>query len=372
MRPPFTKVIESLPRLTPFVGPEAMERARGRPFRARLGANESSFGPSPAAIDAMRDAASGAWMYSDPENYELRAALAEHHGVRLDNVAVGEGIDGLLGLTCMLFLEPGDVVVTTDGAYPTFNFHVLAHGGRLHMVPMRDDREDLVALADAARVLNAKLIYVSNPNSPMGTWCTAAALGQAITQLPDGVVLVLDEAYCETAPDAAVPPLDVNNPRVIRYRTFSKAYGLAGARIGYALGERETIAAFDKVRNHYGVNRIGQIGALAALRDQAHLDAVKVSVAHARTRLAAIARDNGLMPIESAASFVAIDCGADGAFAKRVLDALIERDVFVRKPVAAHIDRCIRVSCGEVDALDVFADALPGALAAVREQGPSR
>lgn len=349
-----------------------MGRARGRPFRARLGANESAFGPSPKAIDAMREAAAGAWMYADPENYDLRAALAAHHGVGIDNVVVGEGIDGLLGLTCALFLEPGDAVVTTDGAYPTFNFHVLARGGRLRLVAMCEDREDLDALADAARDTAAKIIYVSNPNSPMGTWHSGAALTHWIRELPAGAVLVLDEAYCETAADGIAPPVDVSDPRVIRYRTFSKAYGLAGARIGYAIGDRSVIAAFDKVRNHYGVNRIGQIGALHALRDPVHLASVAHAVARARERIAAIARDNGLSPIESAASFVAIDCGVDGAFAKRVLDALIERDVFVRKPAAAGIDRCIRVSCGRDDALDVFADELPRALAAAHAVGRAR
>ena len=123
-RPRFNGLIESLPALVPFVGPEAQERGRGQPFRARLGANESLFGPSPKALAAMRAAADGNWMYADPESHELRAALAEFHGVGLDNVVIGEGIDGLLGLVVKLAVEPGSPVVTYDGTYPTFNFHV--------------------------------------------------------------------------------------------------------------------------------------------------------------------------------------------------------------------------------------------------------
>jgi histidinol-phosphate aminotransferase len=342
-----------------------MERTRGRPFRARLGANESVFGASPEAVAIMRDAAAENWKYSDPENYELRSAIAAHHGVPMECVVVGEGIDGLLGLTCHLFLTPGRNVVTTDGAYPTFNFHVMASGGKIHSVPMRDFREDVPRLIETAKAVSAPLIYVSNPNSPMGTWWTADEIEGFISTLPPQTLLILDEAYCDTAPAEAVPPLDVSHPQVVRYRTFSKAYGLAGARIGYALAEPSTIEAFDKVRNHYGINRVGQLGARAALLDQEFLQDAVAKISGARTRIAAIARDNGLAALASAASFVAIDCGRDGAFATEILHGLLARDVFVRKPIVKGLDQFIRVSCGRDDDLDIFAGALSEALASV-------
>ena len=362
----FVPHIAALPHLVPFVGPEALERQRGRPFRARLGANETSFGPSPHAIAAMQTAARENWKYADPENHDLISALTTFHGVPASNIMVSEGIDGLLGLTCMIFVAPGDAVVTSDGAYPTFNFHVAAHGGNLTRVPMRDDREDLQALVATARRQRAKLLYVSNPNSPMGTYWSGDRLSALISELPAETVLVLDEAYVDTAPARTAPPIDVTNPNVVRYRTFSKAYGLAGARIGYAIGHTTIISAFDKVRNHYGINRVGQIAALAALRDQPYLAITISKIARARERLSAIAANNGLTAIASATSFVAIDCGGDGLFAKRVLDGLLERDVFARKPVAAGIDRVIRVSCGIDTDIDVFAEALPAALKAAR------
>lgn len=363
-RPPFTPIIDALPALVPFVGPEAMERARGRPFRARLGANENSFGPSPRALAAMREAAAENWKYADPENHDLRGALAAHHGVPPDCVVVGEGIDSLLGLTCTLFLRPGDVVLTTDGAYPTFNFHVANHGGRLIALPMRDHREDVPRLIEQARAEAARIIYVSNPNSPLGSWWTAAELAPLIADLPADTLLILDEAYGETSPAGALPALDVKNPQVLRYRTFSKAYALAGARIGYCIGERGVIAAFEKVRNHYGINRVGQIAALAALADQAYLADVVGKLALSRRRIAAIAADNGLAALPSAASFVAIDCGHDGPYARSVLEELIARDVFVRKPAASGIDHLIRVSCGRDEDLAIFAEMLPAALRA--------
>jgi histidinol-phosphate aminotransferase len=365
-RPRFSSLVEGLPTFIPFIGLEEQERARGRPYRARLGANESLFGPSPKALSAMRAAADGNWMYADPESYDLRAELADFHGVDLDNVVIGEGIDGLLGLAVKLVVEPGSVVVTSDGTYPTFNFHVAGGGGRLVRVPYRDDRQDLDALLEAARREDARILYVCNPDNPMGSFWGADALRALVAGLPDGVLLCLDEAYCDTAPATELLPVDVGNAQVLRFRTFSKAYGLAGARIGYCLGEASVIRAFEKIRNHYGINRVGQIGALAALEDQEYLAEAVARIVRARDIIGAIARSNGLAPLPSAANFVTIDCGRDGTFAKRVLKGLLEHDVFARMPVVAPLDRCIRVSCGRDEDLAVFADALPLALASAR------
>jgi len=373
-KPVVTSIVEALPPTVPFVGPEQLERMRGRPFRARLGANESAFGPAPGSVAAMEAAAAENWKYCDPESHDLREAIARFYGVAPSNVVVGEGIDGLLGLAVKIAADPGTPVVTSDGAYPTFNFHVASQGARLVKVPFRDDREDLDALLAAAVGAKARVLYVSNPNNPMGSWWPAAELQRLIAALPDRLLLLLDEAYCDTAPPESVPPIDTSNPQVLRLRTFSKAYGLAGARIGYAVGEASLIALFDKVRNHYGINRVGQIGALAALGDQAHLQSVIGRIARSRERIAGIARDHGVLPLVSATNFVAIDCGRDGAFARLLLDALIERDVFVRKPAVPPLDRCIRVSCGLDAELDLFAEALPGAIAAahdaLRRQSP--
>lgn len=360
--PRFTVLVESLPSTVPFVGPEAQERARGRPFRARIGANENVFGPSPKAVEAMCSAAAEAWMYCDPENHDLKQALATRHGVAPENIVVGEGIDGLFGYTVRMVVEPGTPVATSLGAYPTFNFHVAGYGGRLITVPYRDDREDPEALLDLAHREAARLIFFANPDNPMGSWSPAQDVRRLIDGLPTGALLCLDEAYCEFALADAVPPLDVSNPQVLRFRTFSKAFGLAGARIGYAIGEAGVIKSFDKIRNHFGVNRIAQAGALAALHDEDHLSKVIREVDGARKRIAEIAARNGLRALPSAANFVPVDCGRDGAFAKRVLEGLITRDIFVRMPGVSPLNRCIRVSAGTIVDLDAFAAALPEAL----------
>jgi len=361
---PFSSIVRDLPSTVPFVGPEAQERAMGAPFRARIGANESVFGPSPKAVAAMCDAAAEAWKYCDPENHDLKQAIARHHGVAPDNVVVGEGIDGLFGYAARLFVEPGVTVATSEGAYPTFNYQIAGSGGRIVTTPYRNDREDPGALLQLAQGAQARLIYLANPNNPMGSWWEGRAVQDMIDALPDETILCLDEAYSEFAPADAMPPLDVSNPKVLRFRTFSKAYGLAGCRVGYALGEAGLIKSFDRIRNHFGVNRIAQAGALAAVADQRHIEDVVARVAAARIRIAAIARSNNLTSLPSAANFVAIDCGRDGDFARRVLRELIARGVFVRMPGVAPLDRCIRVTAGTETDLDVFEAAFLEALAA--------
>ena len=147
MEPHLIPLINSLPSTVPFVGPEALERKRNRPFKARLGANESGFGPAPSVIAAIQSHAGEAWKYADPENFDLKHALAAHLGVVPANIVVGEGVDTLLGLAVRQYVREGTPVVTSLGAYPTFNFHVAGFGGRLVTVPYREDREDLEGTA---------------------------------------------------------------------------------------------------------------------------------------------------------------------------------------------------------------------------------
>ena len=367
--PRYTPLVASLPATVPFVGPETQERARGAPFRARLGANESLFGPSPHALAAMEAAAREVWMYGDPENHDLRQALAAHHGVSPANIVVGEGIDGLLGYLVRMLVGPGDPVVTSDGAYPTFNFHVAGFGGVLHKVPYRDDAEDPEALIARAAQVGAKLIYIANPDNPMGSHHPSATISAMIEACPEGSLIVLDEAYIDLAPEGTAPEIAADDPRVIRLRTFSKGYGMAGLRVGYAIAAEGLITAFNKVRNHFGMGRIAQAGARAALADQAWLAEVRARVAHGRARVGRIAAENGLKALPSATNFVTVDCGRNGDFARAVLGECGARGLFIRMPFVAPMDRCIRISLGDDAALDVLAEVLPQALAAARAAG---
>lgn len=360
----FTSVVEPLPSTVPFVGPEHQERQRGAQFKARIGANESVFGPSPKAVEAMRKAAPEAWMYCDPNMHDLRTAIADYNGIDAASIVIGEGIDGLFGNTVRLFVERGDRVVTSLGAYPTFNYHVSGFGGELITVPFVDDHEDPDSLTAAAHEHRPKLVFLANPDNPMGTWHSADTITAMIEALPEGTLLCLDEAYIEFAPEGTAPAWKTDEKRVIRFRTFSKAHGMAGMRIAYAVTHPDTALAFDRIRNHFGVNRVAQEAAIAALSDREHLAGVIRDVAAARERITKIAADNGLTALPSATNFVAVDCGRDGEYARAVLQQLLERDIFVRMPGVAPQDRCIRIGAGTPADLDLLAALLPEALAA--------
>ena len=366
MPPRIVPHIAGLPSVTPFVGPEALERQRGVSFRARIGANESVFGPSPRVVEAMAKAAAESWKYGDPEQHDLKAAIAAHHGVTIENVAVDSGIDALFGIVVRLCVEPGDTVVTSLGGYPTFIFHVDGICGRLVRVPFKeygeDWREDWPALLTAAKKDGARLLYFANPDNPMGSWWGAGDVQKLIDGTPEGCLLILDEAYSDTAPADAIPPLDVSNPNVLRFRTFSKAYGMAGVRVGYCLGHPSVVRHFDKIRNHFDVPRMSQAGAMAALADQAYLQDVVAKIARARGKIGEIASANGLKALPSATNFVAVDCGRDGDFARKVLSELVGCGVFVRMPGVAPLDRCIRISAGTDADLALLAEMLPQAL----------
>ncbi|MBF9030230.1 pyridoxal phosphate-dependent aminotransferase [Rhodobacterales bacterium HKCCE3408] len=364
--PRLTPLVSGLPATVPFVGPETQERANGRPFLARIGANESVFGPSPRVIEAMAAAAPEAWMYGDPEAYDLRAALARFHGVPMEAIVAGEGIDGLLGYLVRLLVAEGDAVVTSDGAYPTFNYHVAGFGGVLHKVPYSGDSEDPDALVAKAAETGAKLIYFANPDNPMGSCHDAGTVTRMIAAVPDGCLLALDEAYGDTAPGGTLPPLDPEDRRVIRLRTFSKAYGLAGMRVGYAVGHPDLIAAFNRVRNHFGLGRVAQAAALAALADQGYLTDTVARIAASRERITTIAKGLGLAPLPSATNFVTIDCGGTGDRARALIAELGKRGIFVRMPFTPPQDRCIRISCGTETDLDRLEAVLPEALASLR------
>ncbi len=231
-------------------------------------------------------------------------------------------------------------------------------------MPYRGAHEDPQALLDAARRTGARLIYLANPDNPMGSHHPGAVVEDMVANLPDHTLLVLDEAYADLAPPDAVPVIAADHPQVIRLRTFSKGYGLAGARVGYALTAPDLAAAFDKLRDHFGMARASLAGALAALADQSWLAQVQGRTRDARQRLSAIARANGLQPLPSATNFVTIDCGRDGDFARRVLGEMAARGVFIRMPGMAPLDRCIRISLGDAYALDLVELTLPQALRA--------
>jgi histidinol-phosphate aminotransferase len=340
-----TRAVEAIPATTPFIGPEELMRETGQRELVRLGANESAFGPSPKAIAAMRGELERLAWYGDPESLDLRDALAEKHRCRPEEIIVGAGIDDIMGLAVRAFVGPGDAAVSTLGTYPTFDYHVVGYGGRPVHVPYGSSGvPDCEALLDAAQGAASTILYLANPDNPSGSFIGRDAMTRFYEGLPDDTLLLLDEAYADFVDESELLPLALED-RVVRLRTFSKAYGMAGARIGYALTTPRNVETFQKIRLHYGVNRNAQIGALASLDDEAFRRYVVAQTAQARDDYYRIATSLGRRSIPSRTNFVCIDFESVER-ATRVMNDLLGRGVWVRKPGAPPLDTCIRVSAG--------------------------
>jgi histidinol-phosphate aminotransferase len=365
-----TALVAAVPPSTPFVAPEELARRFGRERLLRLGANESAFGPSPRAIAAMREAVALTSWYGDPESLELRAALAARHGCAVEEVVVASGIDDLMGLIVRAFCGPGDPCVATRGTYPTLFYHLAGFGARAEFADPNDAGGIVPeSIAAAVRRSGAKLVYVANPDNPSGAFVDRAVIAELREALPDDVLLFLDEAYADFVPREALPP-DTVDPRTIRTRTFSKAYGMAGARIGYAVCAAEHVTTFQKLRLHFGVNRTAQIGALAALGDDAFLRGVIAEVERGREDYHALAASHGLRSLPSSTNFLCIEVGTK-AQAEAMVAALMELGVFVRKPWAPPIDGFVRVTVGTAAERAAFAERFAEALDRVREKAVS-
>ncbi|MDY8110442.1 aminotransferase class I/II-fold pyridoxal phosphate-dependent enzyme [Fulvimarina sp. 2208YS6-2-32] len=366
MTGPFSPRIRALASISPFTGPETLERQHGRAFQARLGANESVFGPSPKAIDAMARAAETSWMYGDPEQFALREALASKLGISRDCVVCGVGIDGLLRDLVAAACDPGSTVLASLGAYPTFGYFAVAAGAAVETVPYTPDyRQDLPALAARANELGPRILYLTNPDNPTGSWASADEVEALVLKVPENTLIVLDEAYCEFAPARATLPAHYLRPNFVRLRTFSKAYGMAGVRVGYAFGDPNAIAQIHKVRDHFSLSRIAQAGALAALSDADHLAFTIDAVEKGRSLLGKVAERFGFRALPSATNFVAMDLGRGEEHCRALAEDIAKQGVFVRRPGAPFLNRTLRVSVGTPQDVECFEAALSKAVEAI-------
>lgn len=359
-----THAVEAIPATTPFVGPEELMREAGLRELVRLGANESPFGPSPKAIAAMaRELERLSW-YGDPESLDLRDALAAKHRCHPQQILVGAGIDDVMGLAVRAFVAAGDPALATRGTYPTFAYHVVGCGGTLIELPYRNDgTPDCEALLSAARRHAPRVVYLANPDNPSGRFIPRDEIATFYEALPKDSLLLLDEAYADFVDESDLLP-PIFEDRLIRLRTFSKAYGMAGARIGYALATERNVQTFQKIRLQYGINRNAQIGALASLDDEEFRQFVVSETARARDDYYRLARELGRGYIESRANFVCINIESCER-ATRVMNELLARGVWIRKPGAPPLDSYIRVSVGTAPMRQTFAAALRAVLAEV-------
>jgi len=328
--------------------PAALER---RSQLIKLDSNENPFGPSARAVDAVRSALSTANLYPDDDCSLLRRKLATHHDLQPEQVLVTAGSTALLSLLCQTLLAPGLNAVTSDRSFIVYSMAVHAAGGQLSETRMRDDGFDLDAVL-AAIDANTRIVFLANPNNPTGTMLEAAVVERFVTELPGHVVLVLDEAYYEFAMHfAALRKITYSNSleyvrqgtNTVVLRTFSKAHGLAGLRVGYGLGPAELLGYCARMRNTFSVSSVAQAAALAAIEDHEYIQRVVENNSMQSRDLAQGLAELGYRVVPTSANFLFCDLGED---AVGVANRLQDEGVAVRPLGHWGAPNCIRVTIG--------------------------
>ena len=338
---------------------EEVQRELGLDRVVKLASNEGPFGPFPAALEAIARSAPGLNRYPDGGAYRLRAALSELHDLRFEEVAVGAGSDGLVDGLSQIALDPGDGIVCGWPSFPSYAIDARKLGAVPRTIPLRDDRYDLEAMLDAITP-RTKLVYVCHPNNPTGTMNTRAELDAYFDAVPDHVVTVLDQAYFEYIddpdyPDGIAEYLEAGR-RVVVLRTFSKIFGLAGVRVGYALASPAVVTALSKVRRAFDITTPAQEAALASLDERHEVERRRLENAAQRPELERILREHGLEPAGPAvANFLYCDLGEDS---RPLFEQLLREGVIVRPTHGFGGPTAIRVTVGTAEENAFLAEAL--------------
>jgi histidinol-phosphate aminotransferase len=355
----FRPAINALTPYQPGKPIEDVQRELGLDRVVKLASNEGPFPPFPAALEAMARSATDLNRYPDGGIYRLHEALAERHGVEFEEVCAGSGADGCLDMLSQAVLDPGDEIVCGWPSFPSYVIYALKQGAVPKLVPLRDHRYDLAGLL-AAITPRTKLVYICHPNNPTGTMSSRAELDAFFGQVPDHVLTVVDQAYFEYIDDPgypdAVEEYVKRGRRALVLRTFSKIYGLAGLRVGYAVGPAGVCALLAKTRRPFDVTTTAQVAALASLDDPAELEARRALNAEGIVALAAALREHGLDPIPGAAgNFLYVDLGEDS---RPLYERLLRQGVIVRPLHGFGAPTALRVSVGTRDENGLFAAAL--------------
>lgn len=323
----------------------------------KLASNENPLGPSPLAIEAAKRELSGANRYPDGGSYYLREKLAARYGLPMEQVFAALGSSEVIDLVARALLGPGLEGLTAARTYAPYAISIAAAGARLVTAPLKGYAYDLQAIA-AAVTGKTRAIFLANPNNPTGTHFTAAEFDAFLARVPEQVLVVLDEAYCDYVEDPgysrSIKLLQAGRENLVVLRTFSKVYGLAGLRVGYGLGPADLFAELNKLKTPFNTASIAQAAAMAALDDTEHVRRSVASNRAGREQIAKGLAELGVKAVPSATNFIFIDMGGDGdAFAAQ----LLHEGVIVRPMRWMGFPEAIRVSVGTAEENDKFLEA---------------
>ncbi len=335
----------------------------------KLASNENALGPSPKAVAAMQAVAGRMHLYPDGDAFYLREALAQKLDIPATHILPGNGSNELIELLGHVFLDQDSEIVMSQYAFVIYKLVALLFNARTITVPASGFGHDLEAMR-AAITPRTKLVFIANPNNPTGTQVDAGALDRFVADIPEHVCVVLDEAYVDLLlpgqQPASVSYVRAGRPVCI-LRTFSKGYGLAGLRVGYAIGQPEFLHWLNRARQPFNVNYMAQTAAIAALADDAHLAASRQMVRSGLAQLTAGLEKLGMAYVPSVANFLLVKVGAG----REVFAALQQQQVIVRPLDGYGLPEYVRVTVGRAEENVKFLKALAAVMAERRDLEPA-
>jgi histidinol-phosphate aminotransferase len=345
MKLPVPDYIQAIAPYVPGKPIEELEREYGITDSVKLASNENPLGPSPAAMAAVRESLERLHRYPDGAGHLLTAKIAEKNGVEAANVIIGNGSDDVIALLVRALVRPGDRVIVPKPSFLMYAITANAAGAVVDAVPLKDMAMDLDGMA--ARITDTtRLVFICNPNNPTGTVVGQSVFDAFMENIPDGVVVVVDEAYIEFVrrPDCLRTgrTMDLKRP-LVTLRTFSKAYGLAGLRVGYGIMPAALAEVLHRVRQPFNVNAVAQTAAAAALDDQAFLEASVAVVHRGLDWLYARIEEMGLRYYPTESNFFLVDVGRP---ADAVFQGMLRHGVIVRSMTSYGFPTCIRINVG--------------------------
>jgi len=337
---------------------DELAREKGFERITKLASNENPLGPSPFAV---REMTNGLWelhRYPDMHAYKLKKALSDLYNLKMENIILGSGSEAILALIAKTFLRPNQEILTSENTFIGFYIVARGVGAKLNMVPLKDYKFDVKKMAESIDD-KTKIIYLANPNNPTGTFITKDEFDYLMDHVPDHVLVILDEAYFEFAKNDPTYPdsMTYRYDNVITLRTFSKAYGLAGIRIGYGFGHEDLIGQLTKVKLPFEPNLIAQLGACGALMDSPHLQRTLDNNKKQFARTFNFLKEKGFNPIPSITNFICIKTGS-GKASDWLNNGLLNQGVIIRALKSNEMPEYIRVSIGTPSEMDHFFEAM--------------
>lgn len=321
----------------------------------QLASNENSMGPSPLALRAIKTRLKETHLYPDNSCYHLKNRLARHLGVLPENLKIGNGSSDLILLLGLAVLNPQDTLIMSRSSFIFAKILTQIFNCHLVEVPLKDYRHDLDAILESVTP-STKIVYLDNPMNPIGTMTTHQVMSRFMRKLPEGIIVVLDEAYHDFVNDGDYPKswnFVEEGKNVVLLRTFSKMYGLAGFRVGYGVAKKEFIHVLDKVSSPFSVNRLGQIGAAAALDDKDHVERTRQMNERGKEYLYRGFEECGIFYIPSETNFVTFDVKTDS---QPLADDLQKKGIIVRPLSMYGLPTFLRVTIGSPEQNKIFMD----------------